>query len=191
MVMSLEELSAREEIRQVIYRHFRAGDRIDADMDRTACWDDAMFIGGPVDVPMSEAIPLIYDTMMRTYFKVTNHYMTNIIIEVDGETAAAEVYAVAYHVLPTDREALTAVLGKARLDALGDAAEQTHELTLGIRYSMRLEQRGEVWKIAAQKLIMDWSKLAPYTGIEGGGVYDFLTLRGTRDRTDPSYEWLR
>ena len=189
MTMTLAQLSAHEEIRQTIYRHFRAGDRLDADLDREACWDDAVFIGGPLDLPMSEAISLIYDNMLERYFTVTDHYMANIIIDLHGDTAAAEVYAIAYHVLPTDPEALAAVLGKAKLEELGDAARQTHELSLGIRYAMQLEQRGELWKIAAQKLIIDWSKLAPYTGIDGG-VYDFLTLRGTRDRNDPSYEWL-
>lgn len=186
-MMTLEELSAREEIRQAIYRHFRAGDRIDAELDRTACWDDAVFIGGPVDLPMVEATPLIYDEMMRKYFRVTNHYMTNISMEVDGAEARAEVYAIAYHILPTDREPLETVLGAAKLAELGDLAERPLELWIGIRYAMILSCRNGDWRIASMKLIVDWSKVEPYTGIEQGGFMSYLTLRGRRDRSDPSY----
>lgn len=186
-MMTLEELSAREEIRQVIYRHFRAGDRIDAELDRTACWDDAVFIGGPVDLPMGEAIPLIYEEMMRKYFRVTNHYMMNMSMEVNGGEASGEVYAIAYHILPTEREPLEAVLGAAKLAALGDMADRPLELWIGIRYATTLSRRGDEWRIAAMRLIVDWSKVEPYTGIETGGFLSYLTLRGARDRTDPSY----
>ena len=45
MTMSMELLSAHEEIRQAIFRHFRALDRLDTELDRTAFWDDGIYDG--------------------------------------------------------------------------------------------------------------------------------------------------
>jgi hypothetical protein len=60
---------------------------------------------------------------------------------------------------------------------------------MGVRYSVRMEQRAGVWKIGVMKLIVDWSRVTPFSGLNDGGVMDSLRLRGTRDSNDPSYPW--
>ncbi len=56
MVMTVEDLIAREEIRTSILRHFRAADRLDSELERKAFWEDGHFINGPVEGPLTEFI---------------------------------------------------------------------------------------------------------------------------------------
>ncbi|MBB6125354.1 nuclear transport factor 2 family protein [Sphingobium subterraneum] len=189
MALSLSELSDREEIRQVIYKHFRAADRLDQALEMEACWDDAVFEGGPVDQLMSEAVPIIYGEMLPKYFDVTNHYMANFLIDVRGDEAFTETYALAYHIVPADEHAIMAVLGPKKFAEMNNDASRRYEFIMGMRYAMRLEKRGGVWKIATIRIVNDWSSAKPYSGVEEEGVYSFLKLRGTRDRTDQSYPW--
>jgi len=183
--VTVDQLIAHEEIRQAIYRHFRAGDRMDAELVRTAMWDDGVFEGGPFEGPAGEHMAQMYSETMAPMFAATMHYMMNMLIDVRGDDAFVEMYGMPYHVVPP--EGLVKAFGATRAAQLDRT--RAHELWMGIRYSVRMERRQDVWKIAVLKLIVDWSKVAPYTGLTEGGVYDILSLRGTRDRTDPSYAW--
>ena len=186
MVMSLEELSAREEIRQAIYLHFRAGDRLDAELDRTAFWDDGVFEGGPFEGPAGEHMPALFGDTLRHFFTTTMHYMMNMIIDVRGDEAFVEVYATPFHIVPP--ESLEACFGPAVAAALDRS--KSYEFHVGTRYSVKMEQRGGAWKIAVMKLVIDWTRVTPYTGFDKGGVMDILKLRGARDRSDVSYAYL-
>lgn len=185
MAMTLDELSAREEMRQAIYRHFRAADRLDAELDRTAFWDDGIFEGGPFEGPVIEQMPALFGETLREFFTVTMHYMMNMVIEVRGDEGFAEVYAIAFHVVPP--QSLEICFGPDKAAELD--RDQSHELYMGTRYSVKFEQRDGAWKIALMKLLIDWNRVVPYSGFDGG-VMNMLSLRGARDRSDPSYLFL-
>ena len=70
MAMSLEELSDREEIRQVIYRWFRGLDRLDLDLLYASFWEDGEFEGGPNSGTSLEFIPAMFGEggRVRTMF---------------------------------------------------------------------------------------------------------------------------
>jgi hypothetical protein len=106
-------------------------------------------------------------------------------IDLKGDHAFVEIYAIPYHVVPP--QSLEAAFGKAKVAEMDQS--KSYELVMGVRYSVRMEQRGGIWKIAVMKLIVDWSRVTPYTGFTEGGVMDIVRLRGTRDRSDPSYPW--
>jgi hypothetical protein len=186
MTMTLEELSAHEEIRQAIYRHFRAGDRLDAELDRTAFWDNGIFEGGPFEGPAGEHMPVLFGETLRNFFTATMHYMMNMIIDVRGNDAFVEVYATPFHIVPP--ESHQACFGPAKAAELDPT--QSYEFHVGTRYSVKMEQRGGAWKIAVMKLIVEWTRVVPYTGWNEGGVMDILKLRGVRDRSDESYLYL-
>jgi hypothetical protein len=192
MTMTLEELSDREEIRQVIYRWFRGADRLDEKLLRSAFWEDGEFEGGPNSGPARDFIPPMFlaDGRLRRNFEVTNHYMLNMIIEWHGDHAITETYGIAYHRIAPNRAAIEAVIGEAKFAELGGDASRSWEFVIGIRYLDRLEKREGAWKIARKKLIVDWNQVTPYSGISEGGVYGYLHLRGARDGTDESYTWL-
>lgn len=186
MAMTVDELIAHEEIRQAIYRHFRSADRMDVALDRTAIWDDAYCEGGPFEGPAGEHMPALIGEALRDLFTVTMHYMANMIIKVRGNEGFVEIYALAFHVVPPT--ALETVFGPQRAADLDPG--QPHEFHAGIRYSLKMECRDGEWKIAVMKLIFDWTRIAPYTEWTAGGVMDNLTLRGRRDRSDPSYVFM-
>lgn len=182
MTMTLDELSSHEEIRQAIYRHFRAVDRLDLDLDRTAFWDDGVFEGGPFQGSAAENMPALFDDKLKTFFNSSLHYMMNMLVELRGDAADVEIYGAPYHVVPP--ESLEACFGAeavARLDR-----SLPHELHMGTRYVVRMERREGTWRIAVMKLIIDWNRVVAYTGFQGG-VMEQLELRGARDRSDASY----
>jgi hypothetical protein len=183
MSLTMDELLAHEEIRQAIYRHFRAGDRLDVELDRTAFWDDGQFDFSTITV--REEIPPLFDNM-RTMFTATMHYISNILISLQGEQAFVEAYATAYHIVPP--ESLETVLGETKCQEIDTS--KSHELRLGIRYLIRMDRRDKIWKIFTARLLVEWSSCTPYSGFSSGGLMDVLQLRGTRDHSDPSYAWL-
>lgn len=191
--MTIEELSDREEIRQLVYRYARGVDRLDRSLLHSCFWDDAEFEGGPNPGTALEFIPAMFGEggRVRTVYETTNHYMLNMIIDWCGDSAASETYAMAYHKLAADPQAIGTILGATKLAELGGDATCSYELVMGIRYQHRLEKRRGIWKIARKKLVIDWSQVRPYSGIESQGVYAYLNLRGSRgDRTDESYRWM-
>jgi len=190
MTMTLEDLADHEEIRQAIYRHFRAGDRLDTALLATCWWEDGVYEGGPIDGPVLEKLPAFFADSFRDAFSVTNHYLMNMVIDLRGDDAIVECYAITYHVIQANVETLKGVAGPAKFAELEGDLSRPHELVVGIRYSIRMAQRHGVWKIAVMKLVVDWRNLAPYTGWSTGGMLDAVRGRGTRDRTDPSYAWL-
>ena len=191
--MTHEELADRETIRQLLYRYARGVDRLDETLLRSVFWDDAEFEGGPNTGPASAFIPAMFGAggRVRTCYEVTVHYLLNMLIDWRGDHAFSETYAIAYHRLPPDRQAMETILGAAKLSELGEDLTRSHEFVLGLRYLHRLEKRGSEWRIARKKLAIDWSRVEPYGGIAEGGVYAYLKLRGRRgERADESYRWL-
>ncbi len=193
MAMTLEELSDREEIRQVIYRWFRGLDRLDLDLLHASFWADGEFDGGPNTGPSAEFIPAMFgeNGRVRKMFAMTSHYMMNLLIDWRGRHAITETYAVAYHRLAKGREAIEKAIGTTRFAELGGDADREYQFILGLRYADRFEKRGGVWKIARKKLILEWSSVAPYAGLpDGEGVHSYARLRGQRGAADESYRWL-
>jgi hypothetical protein len=164
--MTLETYVARQEIADVIYRYARGIDRLDFDLVRSCyhpdAYDDHGDIKGDVDTFMAGVQKLLpkYDATM--------HFMGNMLIEVDGEQARAETYAVAYH-------RLTLADGTGKDDVWG------------IRYVDRFEHRDGAWKIAYRVVAQEWRRVEP---IPAGRIRNFGTgLWGTRDGND-AIDWV-
>jgi len=149
------------EITAALHRYCRGIDRMDAELIRSAYHVDGLddhgdlFRGGVEDY-LEWVLALLADR-----FTSTMHTLSNISIEVSGETAAVESYLIAYHVV--------AGSGAVRI--------------FGARYCDRFTHRpGVGWRIAHRRLVSEWQ-------VEHGGTVP--TPPGTdlaaRDRTDPSY----
>lgn len=189
--MTLDELADREAIRQVIYTWFRAIDRLDPDLAHTAFWDEATMDGVGPKRPAREFVPALLgpEGRFRKAYTHTSHYAVNSLVDWRGDTAQAETYAVAYHRLPKDREILEGALGH-RFQDLGGDPDREYDLTVGVRYLDRFEKREGVWKVAAKKLILDWTQAGLYTGLIEGGMFAAMPYHAHRgDRSDPSYDW--
>jgi ketosteroid isomerase-like protein len=163
--VNLQSLIDRQEISDVIHRYARGVDRMDFDLVRTCyhpdAYDDHGTIVGDVDVFIAAA---------QTYlvkFACTMHILGNMYIEVEGDVARAETYAIAYHRLEKDD-------GSGKDDIFG------------VRYLDRFERRDGEWRIAHRVVATEWRRVDPVPVGKGrGGLGEW----GRRDRTDPLY-WI-
>lgn len=160
----LQVLADREEIRDVVLRYCRGVDRGDWDMVRSCYHDDAFdhhggFQGSPDDfvVHVSESLP--------RRFERTMHFVGQSLIDLDGDVAQVETYAIGYHRWTPD-------------DGSGP-----QDMTVGARLYDRLERRDGVWRVSDRKLIYDWTRTDPVTG----EYVPPTALTGARGQADPTW----
>lgn len=167
---TLEELIARDEITDVLYRYCRGVDRMDVDLTKS-CWHPdgtarySDYFEGTVDDLIAWMWPL-HDGMATH-----SHQVTNRTIEVSGDTARTETYVI------------------ASLRTLGDAPIDI--LSRG-RYLDRLSRRDGVWAIDHRTFVDDLT--AMYSPLlDDGPTVDTVVADAAytrRDRDDPSYAHL-
>jgi hypothetical protein len=160
MALTVDDLLARHEIADVILRYARGVDRLDFDLVRSCyhpgAYDDHGSFKGDVDgfIAMCEKF--------LPKWSATQHFMGNMLIEVDGEVAKAETYAVAYH---------------RRQDDDGTGKDDV----FGIRYVDRFERRDGDWKIAYRVVATEWRRVDPVVNATRRGQ---VGVWGTRDGND-------
>lgn len=163
---TLDTLIAHHEIADVLHRYARGIDRLDFDLVRSCYHPDAYDDHGAMKGTVDEFIAAAKSFLPK--WEVTMHFLGNMAIEVDGDVARAETYAVAYH-----RKALPDGSGKDDI--------------WGIRYVDRFEKRDDEWKISYRVVAQEWRRVEPVPegrvrGVEPG-------LWGTRDGND-AIDWV-
>lgn len=139
----LQVLADQEEIRRVLYTYFRAVDAADWDLMASCYHDDAtdehagVYTGG-----IDGLVRWCVENVARE-FSSWMHLGGQSIIDVDGDTAQTETYAVAIH--------------KTHPDASGS----THDVIAAGRFFDRFEKRDGAWRIAQRRLVIDWIPSAP------------------------------
>lgn len=138
-MMTLEDISAHVEIRQVLAAYSRGVDRWDVETLRSVYHPDAtdehtVFNGLGWD--FAEWIV----AFNKRNGGVSQHHITHSMIDVQGASANVESYYIAYHEL-VDPET-----GRSTL------------LNTGGRYLDRFERRDGVWKVAKRICTIDWSR---------------------------------
>ena len=145
--MRLEELSAREEIRETLVRYTRGVDRNDLDLIRRCFHEDA-FVQFPESLHQGSLDGFInFARNEFPRFQRTRHAITNIVIDFDGPTTA---YVDTY--LHADHQGTPEHHWKTRV------------IELWGRYLDRFEQREGGWKIARRELVIDWMYKYPAEG---------------------------
>ena len=157
---AIQRLLARQEIADVIYRYARGIDRLDFDLVRACYHPDAYDDHGSMTGTVEEFIAAAAIFLAR--WTVTQHFMGNMLIEVDGQRARAETYAVAYH---------------RREDAAGNGKDDV----MGIRYVDRFECRAGTWKIAHRVVATEWRRVDSVVAARGRGE---IGVWGRRDGDD-------
>lgn len=167
MALTIEQLLARQEIADVILRYARGVDRLDMDLVRSCYHPDAYDEHGATRFAgnVDEFIEAARSFLPR--WTATQHFMGNMLIEVDGNVARAETYAVAYH---------------RREDADGSGKDDV----MGIRYVDRFEKREGEWRIAHRVVVTEWRRVDPVQGARGR---DQVGQWGKRDATD-AIHWI-
>ncbi|RTL64568.1 MAG: nuclear transport factor 2 family protein [Pseudonocardiaceae bacterium] len=165
MDVDVAELLAREEIRDVLLRYCRGVDRGDLDLLCSVYHPDATDDHGMYRGNGHEFAEWILAQPGRDEL-VTQHHLTNVVIEIDADDARAETYFVAVHRRPGPPVSVG---------------------QFGGRYVDRLSRRDGVWRIAERTVVHDWS-LRETVGPEWGGLDAFA--RGGQAPDDPGHRLL-
>ncbi|MEM7218727.1 MAG: nuclear transport factor 2 family protein [Pseudomonadota bacterium] len=161
--MTVDELLAREQIRDLQARYMRGLDRLDADLLRDTFHDDAdlnygFYAGGP-DAFVAMALGAL------GAHEANHHMLGQTLLWIDGDTASGELYFQAYHRISRDGEA--------------------RDLLISGRYVDRYEKRAGEWRISARAEVNDWSRDDPASDRYFRDQPD--QLRGARAPDDYSY----
>ena len=161
-------LLARIEIIELTSRVARAVDRCDVELFCSCFTNGGLFDAGAFKGTMPEVgrtmFAAIGDAMRRTQHHVSNH-----IILVDGNRAKGEA----------------SVIGTAFYDV--DGVEQ--ELVFGGRYLDEYQCEGGQWKVSSRRIVADYARVQKSTHTNAG-AYDSTSYKGTRNRKDPSYQFV-
>jgi ketosteroid isomerase-like protein len=145
--MKVEELIAREQIRDVLVRYARSVDRNDLSMVRAVFWDDA-WVQFPESLHQGSLDGFLeFAKNEFPRFHRTRHSLSNTVIDFDGsKTAYVDTY------LHADHQGTESHHWKTRV------------IELWARYLDRFEERNGAWKIARRELIVDWMYKYPIEG---------------------------
>lgn len=164
MEEALQRLLDEDAIKKVHLRYCRAIDRRDFDLLRSCYHPDAIddhgdFVGG-----IDDFIEFCREGTLN--FLSTTHHTTNMLVEVEGNTARTEIYGRAYHRVPAGE----------------DGVEK--DFAVNTRWVDRFEKRGGEWRISKRLVVVDTDRVDP---VSERWVPD-EQYRGRRDRSDPVYE---
>jgi hypothetical protein len=175
MGLTVEQLLAKEEIRDVIYRRARAADRKNVELARSCYHPDATedhggFRGLAEDFLAESPISWGPDAPIKLMW----HTVSNVLIEFQAKEAAkVETYN------------FTAITAKL--------AEVDYQMLVGGRYLDDFKRIDGVWGISARTLVFDWSKVdlasVPYWIVMKKDIAKLPF--GSPDGADPLYLFLR
>lgn len=167
--MDIQSLSDHHEIRELLARYCRGIDRGDKALVASVYHDDAYDDHGTFKGSPRDFAEVVVDRMDEVGL-VGQHNVTNVIVELDGDTARGESYFVTWNP-----------------EADPDTGAPRLMLVLG-RYLDTFERRDGVWKISRRQVVIDhaepeadgspWSRLEHFS-------------RGGRREHDPSHGFLR
>jgi hypothetical protein len=174
MVSRLSELLDKQDITEVMYKFARALDRVDGELMKSTYWEDAIEEHQDPIFPdlffwndnAWKFVPVAMEGFKS--LKVTQHRISNMLIEIDGNTAKAECYVWAYHVHEeegVDKEGI-----------------------LGGRHLFNFEKRNNEWRILHRTTLFDWNKNQEANAIWSEKYSD--KYRGFRNKSDDSYNYL-
>jgi SnoaL-like domain len=160
----LQELADRQAITDLIYRYCRSVDRLDIPLGHSIWHEDAVADYGETVYQGNGrgVIDHICAQHLRTLHH--SHQVSNIIIELDGDSAGSESY-------------VTASLRVLR-------GQQLKQMTVWGRYVDRWSRRKGRWGLDKRISIRDFDEVRDVVAI---GEHDI----GRRDRSDPSYAVLK
>jgi hypothetical protein len=151
-VYSLEEISARLEIRDVLSRYCRGIDRRDKALLSSAYWPDAVDRRsyGPPDAGPQEFADRVVDGFgdLPAY---SQHHVTNVIIDLDLEAGVAHVESYNLVMHPVGP-------GTTLVLAATDGDDAIRLRIMGGRALDRFERRDGEWRIARRVMLVDWSR---------------------------------
>ncbi len=135
----VRDLAARRDIYAAVCKYMRGQDRLLPALQLEAFHPDARADCGLFAGTAAEYVEFAQGFLGN--LKSSHHLIGQVDIQVDGDSATGEVYFIAHHRLVED----------------GDEKD----LFVSGRYQDRYEDRGDGWKIAERREIVDWARTDP------------------------------
>jgi ketosteroid isomerase-like protein len=135
MEAEVQALVDRAAIQDVLHRYARGVDRKDLTLVASCFTPDAVYEGSLARGTVQEALARL-ETRFAAW-ETTMHLMANQLIDLAGDQAHSETYAVAYHRGPGG------------------------ELVVGVRYLDDLVRRDGRWLISRRVVALDWQRETP------------------------------
>lgn len=132
----IRDLAARRDITDCVHRYMRGLDRLDPVLQRSAFHDGAFVDVGLMAGPVDEFIP--FGQEMLGAMDGSHHFLGQIRIEVNGDTAQGECYFQAWH-------------------GTRDEDGNPRDLFISGRYIDEYACNNGEWRIAKRALITDWT----------------------------------
>jgi SnoaL-like domain len=131
----VRDLAARRDITDAVHRYMRGLDRLDPALQRSAFHDGAYVDVGLMAGPVDDFITFGQD--MLAAMDATHHFLGQIRLEVNGDTASGECYFQAWH-------------------GSRDETGNPRDLFISGRYIDEYACNNNEWRIVKRKLITDW-----------------------------------
>lgn len=164
IIAAVRELKDRQEISDVLVRYGRGVDRLDRELLRSCYHADATDDHGIFKGARDEFIAWVFPLHMQ-YQTVTQHKVSNITIDLDGDVAHTECY---YMYAGMNREG-------------------TPLTVCGGRYIDRFERRDGRWAIADRMSLLEWQGTPGEVFVGREKLVDDPEHESRRDGDDPSY----
>lgn len=164
-------LLARQEIEDALLRYCWGIDRADLDLVLSAFHEDARDNHSGVE---ESAVERFTRTVVEGAAMRTSHNLSNILIQIDGSTAATQSYFTAWHQFEYEGT--------------------TYDWVIAGRYIDRFECRAGLWRIAHRMVVYDFQRFDGPGKVPSGHpalkLFDTV-VRGQKSRADYSYQVLR
>lgn len=167
----IDQLLAKQAIRDTLARYCHGVDRCDVEVLKSAYWPDATDIHGTFNGNAWEFAEFVTSSMRENMLRSMQH-IGNVLIELDddGRRARVETYVIAY------------------MQIEDEGVEK--DLLIAGRYLDRFEERNGEWRILDRLYVMDWNRNDLSTSLWSEGIYESLKVRGKRHPADPWDEGL-
>lgn len=136
--VALQRMVDEAEITRVIHQYARGIDRRDRELVRSCYHPDAIDSHGTFTGTRDEFLDWSFPFLER--YTGTTHHMMNVLVDLAGDAALVETYAIAHH--------------------FGDPPDDRRlNFRVGFRYIDRFERRGGgPWLIAERTVVFDWAE---------------------------------
>lgn len=161
--MNLQKLWDAQQVRDVHLRYCRGVDRLDWDLVRSCYHPDATDDHGGYKGGIDGFLDWVKPALEK--YESTTHFTGNQLVEVEGDFAWAEHYAMVLH----------------RRTETPDAPAA--DLIVNVRYVDRMERRDGEWRIAERVVIVDSDRL----DLIAQTWFPAALKSSLRDKDDPSY----
>jgi ketosteroid isomerase-like protein len=162
----IQEIMDEFQLRKLVHAYCRAVDRGDIDQLRELYHHDAVDAHGGFSAGSADEF-LDQLAAARPYIRSMQHHITTVNFAISGRRAEGEIYTISIHTLA--------------------GRDRDIDLVVGGRYLDKYEKRDGAWKLSERTIVTDWANVNDPSSVDLSHPITRDTLRGTPDKTDPSF----